>query len=228
MAVTKPTNRELGKPEDRDSGTLGSSSDLGRDAVRALRDHARSQRDHEAINRLADELLPALISRLSSSGLGEIEVREGAWKARLRKPAITEHRVRVDEHRLHAAAAVRPPAAGHRDDRDRHTPETAADEELGAIVASSPAVGVYTPRRDLVVGMRVRAGDRIGFVDVLGVQQDVLSPIDGVIGSSLAEAGEAVEYGQELVRIEVPGADAASDRPTPGQKAAAAPVAGRP
>jgi multidrug efflux pump subunit AcrA (membrane-fusion protein) len=65
-------------------------------------------------------------------------------------------------------------------------------------------VGIYSPRRDLVVGMRVRAGDRIGSVNVLGVGQDVVSPIDGVIGSSLAEAGEAVEYGQDLVRIELP------------------------
>jgi multidrug efflux pump subunit AcrA (membrane-fusion protein) len=64
-------------------------------------------------------------------------------------------------------------------------------------------VGIYSPRRDLVVGMRVRAGDRIGSVNVLGVGQDVVSPIDGVIGSSLAEAGEAVEYGQDLVRIEL-------------------------
>jgi len=52
--------------------------------------------------------------------------------------------------------------------------------------------------------MRVRSGDKIGSVDVLGVLQDVVSPVDGVIGSSLAEAGEAVEYGQELVRIELP------------------------
>jgi multidrug efflux pump subunit AcrA (membrane-fusion protein) len=52
--------------------------------------------------------------------------------------------------------------------------------------------------------MRVRSGDKIGTVDVLGVQQDVVSPVDGIIGSSLAEAGEAVEYGQELVRIEPP------------------------
>ena len=64
-------------------------------------------------------------------------------------------------------------------------------------------MGIYHPR-DLALGMRVRSGDRIGTVDVLGVQQDVVSPIDGVIGSSLAEAGEAVEYGQELVRIELP------------------------
>jgi biotin carboxyl carrier protein len=64
--------------------------------------------------------------------------------------------------------------------------------------------------------MRVRSGDRIGTVDVLGVKQDVTSPVDGIIGSSLVEVGEAVEYGQELVRIELPeraatdGADASA------------------
>jgi acetyl-CoA carboxylase biotin carboxylase subunit len=82
-------------------------------------------------------------------------------------------------------------------------PSEAADEP-GRIVAKSPAVGIYQPRRDLAVGMRVRSGDRIGAVNVLGVNQDVVSPVDGIIGSSLAEAGEAVEYGQELVRIELP------------------------
>jgi biotin carboxyl carrier protein len=71
-------------------------------------------------------------------------------------------------------------------------------------VAKSPAVGIYQPRRDLAVGMRVRSGDRVGAVNVLGVNQDVVSPVDGIIGSSLVEAGEAVEYGQELVRIELP------------------------
>jgi biotin carboxyl carrier protein len=65
-------------------------------------------------------------------------------------------------------------------------------------------VGVYHPRKDLAVGMRVRAGDRLGAVDVLGVREDVVAPVDGVIGVSLAETGEAVEYGQELIRIELP------------------------
>jgi biotin carboxyl carrier protein len=88
------------------------------------------------------------------------------------------------------------------DDRERRRDAKEADE--GKVVAKSPAVGVYNPRRDLAVGMRVRSGDKIGSVDVLGVLQDVVSPVDGIIGSSLAEAGEAVEYGQELVRIELP------------------------
>lgn len=173
------------------------------------------QRDHEAIAHLADELLPALIAKLAASGLGEIEVHEGGWKARLRKPAAAPPVAPI------AAAAARPGVArvadpqgagGHSSPRPgtprpeeaerRARPDEEPAEEPGIVAAKSPAVGIYHPRRDLVVGMRVRAGDRIGAVDVLGVKQDVVSPVDGVIGSSLAEAGEAVEYGQELVRID--------------------------
>jgi pyruvate/2-oxoglutarate dehydrogenase complex dihydrolipoamide acyltransferase (E2) component len=52
----------------------------------------------------------------------------------------------------------------------------------------------------------------------------VVSPIDGSIGSSLAEAGEAVEYGQDLVRIEQP--DSAPDAEAGRPAAAPAGVAG--
>src|ERR1035437_6933777 len=161
----------------------------------------QTQRDHEAIARLADDLLPALIAKLTSSGLGEIEVRQGGWKARLRKPAT------VPEPRKGAAAEVagqvRGAGHGRPDDRE-HRGRDAMEADQGKVGATAPAVGIYNPRRDLAVGMRVRSGDKIGIVDVLGVKQDVVSPVDGIIGSSLAEAGEAVEYGQELVRIELP------------------------
>ena len=172
----------------------------------------RVQRDHEAIARLADDLLPALIAKLAASGLGEIEVRESGWKARLRKPAGADEARRSATRasaEVHAARGLAPgrPAVGHgrgSEDRDarREDGEGTAEKEPGLVAATSPAVGVYHPRRDLTVGTRVRAGDRIGWVDVLGVQQDVIVPVDGVVGSSLAEAGEAVEYGQGLVQLD--------------------------
>jgi biotin carboxyl carrier protein len=179
-------------------------------------DVARS-RDHEAIGRLADELLPALIAKLTASGLGEIEVRESGWKARLRKPAAREEAHRPGR-----------PADGHGHARPSggHTygerPNEDVEDEVAAdyVAVASPAVGVFHPRKELVAGMSVRAGDRVGFVDVLGLHEDVLSPVNGLIGSSLVEAGEAVEYGQELVRIEPP------DQPSPaGDRAGREPSA---
>jgi biotin carboxyl carrier protein len=197
----------------------------GVDRAQAL----RSRRDREAIARLADDLLPALIAKLAASGLGEIEVREGGWKARLRKPAISEEARRmaaraVESHAAHGIAARGAVGHGRPEERDRRLrPEEEVVEEPTRVAATSPAVGIYHPRRDLAVGMRVRSGDRIGFVDVLGVHQDVVAPVDGLIGSSLAEAGEAVEYGQELVRIDLPetAADGEPGRPV-GDAAAVA------
>ena len=43
--------------------------------------------DHAAIDRLAEELLPALVAKLSATGLGEIEVGEGSWTVRVRRPS---------------------------------------------------------------------------------------------------------------------------------------------
>jgi biotin carboxyl carrier protein len=197
------------------SAATGRSSARGAAGAWAGGLDARTERDHRAISNLADDLLPALIAKLAASGLGEIEVREGEWKARLRKPLGADDRKSagrgsLDGHPGHGHVPSRGPAAGlaHNvaEERERLAREE-EEAEVSAnlpIVATSPAVGVYQPRKDLTVGMRVRAGDRLGAVDVLGVREDVVAPVDGVIGSSLAEAGEAVEYGQELIRIELP------------------------
>ena len=86
-----------------------------------------------------------------------------------------------------------------------HTPVT---ERRGSgdphrAVATSPAVGVFQPRPDARPGSRVRAGDRLGVVDMLGVPQEVVAPADGVVMGVLADAGDAVEYGQDLVALEL-------------------------
>jgi biotin carboxyl carrier protein len=166
--------------------------------------------DHAAIERLTAELLPALMVKLSTSGLGELEVREGPWTVRLRRPADPagardrkpERSGRSAGGHGHAAvvAGLTPVGPGRetRDGRDGHS---GADSRR--VVATSPAVGIYQPRTETRSGTTVRAGDRLGAVDVLGVSQEVVAPVDGVVGSSLVEPGDAVEYGQELVVIEL-------------------------
>jgi acetyl-CoA carboxylase biotin carboxyl carrier protein len=162
---------------------------------------ARVGRDHKAIAGLADDLLPALIAKLASSGLGEIEIREGAWKARLRKPAGSGRGVARPAEPHRAAARAQGLERSHAEESARRDAPEAEDVP---IMATSPAVGVFQPRKDLAAGMQIRAGERLGTVDVLGVREEVVSPIDGIVGTSLAESGEAVEYGQPLIRIELP------------------------
>ena len=197
------------------------------EASRPDRSPAERSADHAAIDRLSGELLPALIAKLGATGLGELEIHEGAWHVRLRRPAegaptgSTRDR-RPGERERSARGPGVPTTAygqtgltpvgpgrdgrdGERDGRDgRDGPQTrdGAVRDQGRIVASSPAVGIFKPRPDARAGTRVRAGDRLGSVDMLGVPQEVVAPADGVVGASLVEAGDAVEYGQELILIE--------------------------
>jgi biotin carboxyl carrier protein len=219
------------------------SSDRSRDRAPAERSEKARAADHAAIDRLADELLPALAAKLAATGLGEIEVREGQWKVRVRRPAgegATQLRRGSDKPSRaqpgHAGHG-HPPAGleGHRGAQGRGpvtystngssppslTPVGPGDgaeadparqreeshQELRSTrtVATSPAVGVYQPRPEVRLGTKVRSGDRLGAVDMLGIAQEVVSPADGLVGPSLVEPGQAVEYGQELVVIELTG-----------------------
>jgi biotin carboxyl carrier protein len=162
-----------------------------------------------AIGRVAEKVLPALIARLSASELGELEVREGDWRVRLRRDSTTGgNPTKAAADGMERAAGATSGIAGDRPtraerglsgDRDRGaSPRAAASRRA----ISAPAVGYFTPRQGLAVGQPIRAGDVLGHVDVLGVPVDVVAPTDGRLGRLYATAGEAVEYGQELVRLD--------------------------
>jgi biotin carboxyl carrier protein len=130
---------------------------------------------------LTEEVLPALIARLRTSRLGELEVRTADWRVRLRRDAN---------------ASVRATAAG--------AVHVGADEPegLGVSIARSSAVGYFKPGPDLVVGHSVQSGDLLGSIDMLGIVQEVTAPEAGIVAAVLAEDGQAVEYGQALAEID--------------------------
>jgi biotin carboxyl carrier protein len=196
--------------------------------------------DHATIERLAEDLVPALIAKLSATGLGEIEIAEEAWTVRVRRPgeASSGHGRRTSDKPSrsqpgHAGHGHGPAGfEGHRSAREtKPVAATLAGSTNGAgptkafgadasgggqrsaddgtdphrVVATSPAVGVFQPRAEMKPGTRVRNGDRLGAVDMLGIPQEVVAPADGILGASLVEAGQAVEYGQELIVIELAG-----------------------
>ena len=189
--------------------------------------------DHAAIDRLADELLPALVAKLGASGLGELDVREGAWRVRLRMPADgrAARRASGPGRASHQSPSAHSTAGAHgapsaRTGSPASTLDADPDPPTRA-VATAPAVGFYRPRPDVGAGARVRAGDRLGSIDVLGVPQEVVSPIDGIVGTSLVEPGDPVEYGQEVVEIDPLGAPSVP-APAATAPAATAPAADAP
>jgi biotin carboxyl carrier protein len=191
--------------------------------------------DHAGIARLTDELLPALIAKLGTTHLGELEVREGEWHVRLRRPFGTapgegrratdrpsraqpgheghgHGRAAPEGHRGRASGGASGVTAGTGAASASTNGTGGADEhalDRSRAIATSPAVGIFQPGSRAASGTRIRAGDSLGAVNVLGVPQDVLAPVDGIVGSTLVEAGMAVEYGQDLIRIELAAAPSA-------------------
>lgn len=226
-------------PDDRDA--RADAADRGR-----ARDAASRAADHAGIDRLAAALVPALIAKLGTLNVGELEVREGDWKVRLRRPAgvgpsygrrATDRPSRAHpghEQHGHAPGApephrsARPSAAagvaastngsggpglapvgpGRGGDGVAAAAGASGGSSAGssrgpaAQIATSPAVGVFQPGAKTVAGTRVRSGDRLGVVDMLGVPQEVVAPVDGIVVGVIVEAGTAVEYGQELIHLE--------------------------
>ena len=145
--------------------------------------------DLRRIERAAAELIPALTERLASNGLGEIEVE------------VDELHVRVAGAPAPAVAApvAAAPAAQHAEPPNR----ASAAGPAGPHAVPSPAVGYFVYGDGLGPGLKVDKGDALGFVEVLGVRHDVRAPRRGVVRNLVTETGEAVEYGQTLLDLEV-------------------------
>jgi biotin carboxyl carrier protein len=211
------------------------------------------------LDRLADEVVPLLIARLADSRLGELEIRDGDWRVRVRRERGTRaqqaasqtagssggsaaharerHVARRDAASEPAPSGPRPRAAalpgrlgtpsgnGANAGLEAVGPGPAGDavggrgahpDEPRRIVARAPAVGYYTPAHGLSTGKIVALDDVIGQIDVLGVRQAVVAPAAGIVSRLMAQAGEAVEYGQELLQIDVvPRGDVVARRRAP-------------
>jgi biotin carboxyl carrier protein len=214
------------------------------------RSDAARRADHAGIARLTEDLLPALVAKLGSTSLGELEVREGDWHVRLRRPfgvGPGEGRRSSDKasrsqpgHEGHGHGRAAPEHRGSRgsgaasstgsptgttagtgaasasastNGTGRASSASSSDGvDKSRTVATSPAVGFFQPGPRAASGTRIRAGDPLGTVNVIGVPQDVLAPADGIVGSMLVESGTAVEYGQELIRIELSSSAPAESR----------------
>ena len=149
--------------------------------------------DRDTIARLADEVVPMLIARLTKSELGELEVREDGWRVRLRRPT---NEVATPANQP-AARQPHPVMAPGASSGAQSTPR-----DLMRGVIASPAVGYFAPRTGVEVGSKLRSGDLVGYVDVLGVRQDVVSPVNGALKAFEVQPGQAVEYGQPIARVE--------------------------
>lgn len=148
----------------------------------------------EAISNAAAELVPALTERLQRHGLGEIEVARGDLRLRVAASSPTASRTADAPAALDAEPAPDPALAAG-------SPATEGPASIGV---PSPAVGFFVYAEGLGPGLEVGKGDALGHVEMLGVRHDVRAPRGGTVRHLVAEAGEAVEYGQVVLELEAP------------------------
>ena len=145
-----------------------------RDVIQVERAGAAGRRVRAAspeLGRVADELLPPLVARLGVSDLGEIEVRQGTWRVRIRRRRVG---VRPRRRIGHAATGR---AGRHGSHGQRHRPTPAAAIAAGPPAPTRPAGRPSRPRSATSRSSRASrwvtgcpAGDVLGWVDVLGVR----------------------------------------------------------
>lgn len=85
--------------------------------------------------------------------------------------------------------------------------EEAQEEELSGwqvpkeVEICSTMVG-YARLMDWGLGSRIERGQPLAKVEALGIPNDILAPLTGIVTAWLIENGEAVQYGQPIALIE--------------------------
>lgn len=136
------------------------------------------------------ELVRALLGRLSETGIGEAEFREGDLRVRVRRRMLTP-------------AARKPRAAA----RPFARPAMAAaiDARLQAVL--SPIAGVFfrapSPGEPpyLELGDEVQNGQVVGMVEAMKVFNEVVSQVAGTVVDFVAADGADVREGSPILRV---------------------------
>lgn len=122
-----------------------------------------------------------LIKILEDSRISELSVTIGDSKVTVRKPLPT---------------TTAPPAPAAPAKAAEPEPET-------AIYITAPMVGIFHGIDAVTsAGTAVEAGQVVGTIESMKLMNDVVSEYDGVITEVLIEDGMAVEYGQNLFKLE--------------------------
>lgn len=142
-----------------------------------------------------------LIELLDSSGVAEIEVKEGESSVRIsRMPANMPAMPQMVMPAQMAAPAAAPMTAA--------APAAQAEEGLTGHVIKSPMVGTFyraaspDAKPFAEVGQHVKAGDTVCIIEAMKMFNQIEADRSGVIKAILCENGQPVEFDQPLIVIE--------------------------
>ncbi|HEY1602322.1 MAG TPA: acetyl-CoA carboxylase biotin carboxyl carrier protein [Pirellulales bacterium] len=143
--------------------------------------------------------LRQLVVLMNEHELGEIDLRQGPMRIRLRK------QVELASAPVEVRPTAAPPAAGARPGLAA-APAAASDEHL--VLIKSPMVGTYygSPSPDSPAFVKV--GDRVGrettvcIIEAMKVFNEIPAETAGQVVAVLVESGAPVEFGQPLFKVD--------------------------
>ncbi|GAB6073130.1 acetyl-CoA carboxylase biotin carboxyl carrier protein [Venenivibrio stagnispumantis] len=144
-----------------------------------------------------NEFIFEIIERIKSSNIQEIEIIAGDFQLRV-KQNIAPKEVPVQTANIQQPAIQQPVI----------TEEKKAEEKKYHVI-KSPLVGTFyrapAPGAPPFVeeGDMVSKGQVVCIIEALKVMNEIESDVDGKVVKILVENGQPVEYGQELMYIEV-------------------------
>jgi acetyl-CoA carboxylase biotin carboxyl carrier protein len=127
-----------------------------------------------------------LLELLAESDIEECEIEQGDSRVFVRRAPRAE-----------GSALELPPGPSAETSKPAEGPVTVHAQAVGMFYRSEKRSG--PPRVE--EGGRVKAGDVLGYIEVMRIPHSVVSTHDGTVESFLTEDGEPVEYGQPLVSI---------------------------
>lgn len=146
--------------------------------------------------------LRKLIELMNEHDLGEVDLRDGDVRVRLRKKGEAGG---VIESRpvAYAPAPAAVPAAGA-----APAAAAAAPKDDNLVVIKSPMVGTFFASSSPDAPPFVKVGDRIGadstvcIIEAMKVFNEIPAECSGQIAAVLVKNGDPVEYGQPLFKVD--------------------------
>ena len=147
-----------------------------------------------------------LVELMNEHELGEIDLRQGDQRIRLRKghePVLMAGPAAPAPYPVASsprpAAATEPAAA---------PPATPKSEDAGGTFITSPIVGTFYGSPNPEAAPFIKVGDQVGpdttvcIIEAMKVFNEIKAECSGRIAAVLAENGAPVEFGQKLFRVE--------------------------
>jgi len=143
------------------------------------------------------ELLQELVNLVKNAQISELTVRVGDWRVTIRKNPIPQP-TPTNSH-------------AHRSEEQRIVISEQKQETSPYVAVTSNWVGIVRRLKNgkplVQIGDNVKRGQTLCWVDSLGVQNEVRSPAAGRIVEIFVEDGQSVEFGQQLMLVEVVGGE---------------------